>query len=82
MAIYVTFRVFDSMSYVLPASMNFMNSVKKYMGHKGVVGGHIRKFQRTLRPVSLKLGPSPTRREGVLETMEMLVGYYLCVALW
>lgn len=81
-AIYVTFRVFDSMSYVLPASMNFMNSVKKYMGQKGVVSGHIRKFQRTLRPVSLKLGPSPTRREGVLETMEMLVGYYLCVALW
>ncbi|ODM93476.1 hypothetical protein Ocin01_13206 [Orchesella cincta] len=62
-AVYVTFRVFDFMSIVLPSSEQFMNSVKNYMAAQRIVSGHIRKFQRTLRPVSLKLGPTPLCRE-------------------
>ncbi|CAL8089567.1 unnamed protein product [Orchesella dallaii] len=81
-AVYVTFRVFDFMAIVLPTSEEFMNSVRKYMAAQRIVNGHIRKFQRTLRPVSLKLGPTPLCREAVLETMEMLSSYYVCVALW
>lgn len=82
MAVYVTFRVFEFMSIVLPASEQFLTSVRRYLAAKSIIGGHTHKFQKVLRPVSLKLGPNPLNRENVLDTMEMLASYYVCVALW
>lgn len=84
-SMYMIYRVYNIMSRVEPASQQFFRVLRNYViSYKSstIKRQLLHKTVKTLKVVSLKIGPCPVERSTVLSAMEILGNYYICVALW
>ncbi|CAL8142560.1 unnamed protein product [Orchesella dallaii] len=81
-SMYMIYRVYKFMSRVQPASEKFLRALQMYIIANSRRRNQLRKVLVTLKVVSLKLGPCPVVPMTVVKALEMLLQYYVVVALW
>jgi hypothetical protein len=82
---YMLFRVFKSMSFVAAASEGFLHELQVYLRSPHLTSRErkvLRGTLRSLRTVSMKIGPSLVGPDMVGSAMMTLMNYYVCVAMW
>lgn len=82
---YMLFKVFKSMSFVRASSNAFFATLKAQFGSNQFVNlerTYLRKFNKSLRKVQMKIGPTTIGPTMVGNAMMTLLNYYICAAMW
>lgn len=82
---YMLFKVFKSMSFVTAASDEFLAELNHQFHSyrlKNEERVYLRKFNRSLRKVQMKIGPARIGPGMVGNAMMTLLNYYICAAMW
>ncbi|CAL8142555.1 unnamed protein product [Orchesella dallaii] len=81
-SMFMIYRVYKFMSKVNPASQDFLNALDYYISFPNSERIRLRRIIKTLRNVSMKIGPCSVVPATVLSAMDLLSSYYIVVALW
>lgn len=84
---YMLFRCFKSMAFLHPGSEMFIEKYCKLLTrpHTGINQRDrllLTKLKRAIHPTGFRLGPVKMKVGFVGQAMDVLIQYYICVALW
>ncbi|CAL8122949.1 unnamed protein product [Orchesella dallaii] len=82
---YMLFRCFKSMAFVYPSTVDFIQQFKNFLSTPQInpyERAMFHKLRPTIRPTEFRFGPCKVGPWTVGMAMDVLLQYYICVALW
>lgn len=79
---FMLLRVYHFMGMVSDSAEMFLASFNEYLTFQNPKRMYLRKVARTLKIVTLKVGPCEVWPESVLAVLDVMGNYYVCAALW
>lgn len=79
---FMLLRVYQFMGVVSDESEMFLATFKEYLTFPNPKRLLFRKIEKTLRIVSLNVGPCKVWPETLLTVLDTMGNYYVCAALW